>query len=418
MTFAEKVLARKTGKATTKPGETIFCIPDLVLIHDLSSLLTEPITQLIAQAGIKQFERMVIVFDRTTPALDEKTATEHKKIRELVQKYGVKHFFDIGTGICYQVMVEKGLVLPGTIVVGSASHICSCGAVNAFTTPLDPDGLKQFFATGDVSFPVPATIKVNLKGRLSEFVTASDLMLTIIKKIGTTGAANRAVEFHGDIAHLTMDDRLTIANMSAALGATVAVFPADELTRGYLAGLGIERTRYQEIWADKDATYSQELTFNLNEIVPMVAGPHKIDNGKPVNEVKGLEVHQCLIGTCASGRTSDFAIAARIISNRKISPKVRLLLLPASKMELEQSLDAEDIHTLIAAGGILLPPGCGPCLSAHQGILAPGERCLATANQNFPGKMGSKDAEIYLASPATVAASALTGKITDPRELL
>jgi homoaconitase/3-isopropylmalate dehydratase large subunit len=248
--------------------------------------------------------------------------------------------------------------------------------------------------------------------------SAKDLILTIIGKVGADGADYCSVEFCGDIGHLTIDDRFTIANMGVEMGAKNAVFPVDEVTKGYLQEIGVNRIAWNAEWADEGATYRQELTWSLAEIVPALALPHKVDQYKPVTELAGTEVQQCLIGTCTNGRASDLALAARILCGKKVSPNTRLLILPASRTELEEALDAGDIETLINAGAVLLPPGCGPCLGAHQGCLAPGEKCLSTSNRNFKGRMGCKDAEIYLASPATVAATALTGKITDPREVL
>ncbi len=417
MTFAEKIFARKSGRGSVKAGEIVFCSPDRLLMHDNAAAIVDKIANDLAEFGVARPEQIVIVLDHVIPAADEKTALGHKKVREFVARFGLKNFFDIGTGVCHQVMVEKGLVLPGMLAVGSDSHTCSYGAVNAFATGIDRTEAAALILTGETWFKVPESIRIVLKGRLPELVGAKDLILTIIGKIGADGADYLSVEFHGDVNHLTIDDRFTIANMGVEMGAKNAVFPVDEITKGYLREIGVEQSSWEPVWADSDARYRQELTFNLNDIVPMVAVPHKVDNVKPVNEVTGVEVQQCLIGTCTNGRASDFAIAADVIGKRKVSTKTRLLLIPASRAELEKALDAGDIQTLVSAGGVLLPPGCGPCLGAHQGVLAPGERCISTANRNFKGRMGCKDAEIYLASPATVAASALTGRITDPREV-
>jgi homoaconitase/3-isopropylmalate dehydratase large subunit len=249
-------------------------------------------------------------------------------------------------------------------------------------------------------------------------VTAKDLVLTIIGKVGADGADYCSVEYWGDLGSLSIDDRFVIANMGVEMGAKNAVFPVDELTMGYLESIGVKRTAWNPEWADEGAVYRQELRFDLDGIVPALALPHKVDKFKPVTELAGTEVQQCLVGTCTNGRASDLALAARILSGKKVHPRTRLLVLPASRAEMEKSLDAGDIQTLVAAGAVLLPPGCGPCLGAHQGCLAPGEKCISTSNRNFKGRMGCKDAEIYLASPATVAASAITGTITDPREVV
>jgi homoaconitate hydratase family protein len=418
MTFAEKVLARKGGKKNATAGDLVTCRPDRLLMHDNAAAITDKVAKDLAEFGIADREQPVIVLDHVIPASDEKTATSHKKIREFVKKYGIKHFFDIGTGVCHQVMVEKGLVLPSMLAVGSDSHTCSYGAVNALATGIDRTEAAALLLTGETWFKVPESIRITFHGRLPEMVSAKDLILTIIGKVGADGADYCSVEFWGDIGHLSIDDRFTIANMGVEMGAKNAVFPVDEVTKGYLQEIGVGRVTWNPEWADEGATYRQELSWNLAEIVPAIAVPHKVDKYKPVTELAGTEIQQCLIGTCTNGRASDFAVAAAILCGKKVSPGTRLLILPASRTELEEALDAGDIETLINAGAVLLPPGCGPCLGAHQGCLAPGEKCLSTSNRNFKGRMGCKDAEIYLASPATVAATALTGKITDPREVV
>jgi homoaconitate hydratase family protein len=418
MTFAEKLLGRKAGRKTARAGDLVTCKPDRLLMHDNAAAITDKVAKDTAEYGIADPEQPVIVLDHVIPASDEKTATSHKKIREFVKKYGVRHFFDVGTGVCHQVMVEKGLVLPGMLVVGSDSHTCSYGAVNAFATGIDRTEAAALLLTGETWFKVPETIKVTLKGCLPEVVTAKDLVLTIIGKVGADGADYCSVEYWGDVAHLTLDDRFVIANMGVEMGAKNAVFPVDEVTRGYLHSIGASGAKWNAEWADDHATYLKELAFNLPDIVPALALPHKVDRYKPVSELAGAEIQQCLIGTCTNGRASDFEVAARILCGKKVAETTRLLLLPASRAELEKALDSGDIQTLVAAGGVLLPPGCGPCLGAHQGCLAPGEKCISTSNRNFKGRMGCKDAEIYLASPATVAATALTGRITDPREVV
>ncbi len=418
MTFAEKVLAAKAGRAKVQAGEIVTCRPDRLLMHDNAAAITDKIAKDLEEFGIADPEQPVIVLDHVIPASDEKTATGHQKVRRFVKTYGIKHFFDIGAGVCHQIMVEKGLVLPGMLAVGSDSHTCSYGAVNAFATGIDRTEAAALILTGQTWFKVPESIRIKLTGRFGELVTAKDLVLTIIGRLGADGADYRSVEYWGDIGHLTIDDRFVIANMAVEMGAKNAVFPVDEVTKGFFHSIGVRRTDWNAVWADEDANYRQEFEFDLTTVTPVVAAPHKVDNVKPVSAVAGTEVQQCLIGTCTNGRASDFALAARVIGSRKVAPGVRLLLLPASRAELERSLDAGDIQTLVAAGGLLLPPGCGPCLGAHQGVLAPGENCISTANRNFRGRMGCRDASIFLASPATVAASAITGRITDPREVV
>jgi homoaconitase/3-isopropylmalate dehydratase large subunit len=257
-----------------------------------------------------------------------------------------------------------------------------------------------------------------LRNRLSSGVSAKDLILSIIGQVGADGANYCSVEVHGDISGLTIEDRLTVANMAIEMGAKNLAFPADSVATGYLASVGVPPGVHAATWADPDAAYERVLEFDLAALAPVVAFPHKVDNVKPVTEAEGIEIDQCLLGTCTNGRLSDFAVAAGILKGRQISPGVRLLLLPASRGILQEAMIRGYIPSLIQAGGTLLPPGCGPCLGAHQGILAPGEKCISTSNRNFKGRMGCKEAEIYLAGPATVAASALHGRISDPRKEL
>jgi homoaconitate hydratase family protein len=417
MTFAEKLLARKTGKASVRAGEIVTCKPDRLLMHDNAAAITDKVATDLAEYGVADAEQAVIVLDHVVPASDEKTAASHKKVREFVQKYGIKHFYDVGAGVCHQVMVEKGLILPGMLAVGSDSHTCSYGAVNAFATGIDRTEAAALLLTGETWFKVPETIRITLKGRLPDMVTAKDLILTIIGQVGADGADYCSVEFSGDIANLTIDDRFVVANMGVEMGAKNAVFPSDEVTKGYLHSIGVSRTAWNAEWADAGATCRRVLDYDLTKVVPAVALPHNVDNYRPARELAGTEVQQCLIGTCTNGRASDLAVAARILQGKRVHPRTRLLILPASRAELERALDSGDVQTLVAAGAVLLPPGCGPCLGAHQGCLAPAERCISTSNRNFKGRMGCKDAEIYLASPATVAASAITGTITDPRDV-
>ncbi len=418
MTFAEKVLARKAGRSQARAGEIVTCKPNRLLMHDNAAAIVDKVAEDLTKYKVADPEQVVVVLDHVIPASDEKTATSHKKIRAFVHQYGISHFFDVGTGVCHQVIVEKGLVLPGMLAVGSDSHTCSYGAVNAFATGIDRTEAAALLLTGETWFKVPESIKIVLRGGLPDMVTAKDLVLTIIGKVGADGTDYCSVEYWGDLGSLSVDDRFVIANMGVEMGAKNAVFPADEMTKRYLHSIGVESTSWSGEWADEGANYRQELTFKLDTIVPALAVPHKVDKYKPVAELAGIEVQQCLIGTCTNGRASDLALAARILKGKKVHPRTRLLVLPASRAELERALDAGDIQTLVTAGAVLLPPGCGPCLGAHQGCLAPGERCLSTANRNFKGRMGCKDSEIYLASPATVAASAITGTITDPREVV
>jgi homoaconitate hydratase family protein len=415
-TFAEKILAIKSGQSEVVPGQIVIVQPDHLLTHDNSAAIVGKIGGDLEEYGVARPEMPVIILDHVVPAASEKTAQNHKTTREFVAKYNIPNFFDVGTGICHQVLVEKGLALPGSIIVGSDSHTCSYGALGVFSTGVDRTEAAALLLRGETWLRVPETIKITLKGKLNPMVSAKDIILSIIGDIRADGAGYCAVEFHGNIESLSIDDRLTIANMGVEMGAKVAVFPVDQKTRDYLSSLGIEESAYQTVWADEDASYLKELVFDLGDIEPVVAFPHTVDNVKPVSKAEGLEFQQFFLGTCTNGRLSDFEVAAEILDGKKIAGGVRLIILPASKEIFEAALEKDIITKLSRAGAMILPPGCGPCLGAHQGALAPGEKCLSTANRNFKGRMGCKEAEIYLSSPQTVAVSAIYGKLTDPRK--
>jgi len=415
-TFAEKILAEKAGLKDAVPGQIVTVKPDYLLMHDNTAAVIEKISDEIEKYGIVDKNLPIIVLDHVIPAANEKTASSHKKIREFVKKHKLKNFFDIGNGVCHQIVFEKGFAIPGSLIVGSDSHTCSYGSVGAFSTGIDRTEAAVILLTGETWLKVPETIKITLKGKLKPFVSAKDVILYIIGDIGSSGADYCSVEFHGDLKQFSVGDRFTIANMGVEAGAKNAAFPVDKVTIEYLKSIGV--TNYTPVWADSDASYFKELTYDLSTISPTIACPHNVDNVKPVSELAGLEIEQCLIGTCTNGREKDFEIAANILKGKKVSPDVRLLILPASKNVFENCLRNGTIEILSNAGAIILPSGCGPCLGAHQGVLAPGERCLSTSNRNFKGRMGCKESEIYLASPATVAASAIYGEITDPREMM
>jgi homoaconitate hydratase family protein len=387
-------------------------------MHDNAAAIIKKIQPELNEYGVYNTDLPVIVLDHVIPASDEKTALNHKIIREFVSKYKIKNFFDIGAGVCHQIMIEKGLALPGKLILGSDSHTCSYGAVGAFSTGIDRTEAAALLLTGETWLKIPHSIKITLKGRLTEGVYAKDLILTIIGEISASGADYCSVEFHGDVNQLTVDDRFTVANMGVEMGAKNAVFPPDEITEKYLSSIGVKKQSYKKIIPDEDAEYVKEFNYNLDDVEPVVSTPHSVDNVKPVSKVEGVEIHQCLIGTCTNGRLSDFRVAASILKGKKIHPNVRLLILPSSQYVMRESIREGLMDVFLSAGAVILPPGCGPCLGAHQGVLAPGERCLSTSNRNFKGRMGCKDAEIYLGSPATVAASALKGVITDPRSVM
>jgi 3-isopropylmalate/(R)-2-methylmalate dehydratase large subunit len=418
MTFAENVLALASGRDHTVAGQIVMVRPAHLLMHDNASAILGKVTADIETYGLSSKDMPVIVLDHVVPANDEKTATGHKKIRSFVKKWGLPHFFDVGEGICHQVMLERGFALPGTVVVGSDSHTCSYGALGCFSTGIDRTEAAVLMLTGETWLKVPSSIQIVLEGAFQPGVTAKDLVLFVIGKLGADGANYMSVEFSGPaVARLSIEERFTIANMGIEMGAKAASFPVDALAIRYLEGLGFAPGAYSAVAADPDAVYERVVEVDLDALEPVLAMPHTVDNVHPVREHLGLPIDQVLIGTCTNGRISDLALAAAILRGRHVHPSVRLLILPASRSVLKEAIDTGILGMLVEAGATVLPVGCGPCLGAHQGALAPGERCLSTSNRNFKGRMGCNQAEIVLASPATAAASALFGTVTDPRDV-
>lgn len=413
-TFSEKILGLKLGKEVVA-GEIVNVEPDKILSHDNTAAISKTFAK-IGVKNVKYPDRLVIIIDHCVPAADDKHAQNHKTIREFVEAQGIKHFYDINYGICHQVLPETGHAYPGLVIIGSDSHTTTYGAFGAFSAGIGRTEAAASWATGDLWFRVPETLRINITGQFPKRVSAKDLILTIIGKLGADGGLYRAVEFTGpSISELSMSDRMLLCNMSAEMGAKNGYIPPDELTKNWLVAHGVKE--WNPIYSDPDANYNETLDFNLSDLVPCVAKPHTVDNYAPISEVKGTRVHQCLLGTCTNGRLDDLQAAAVMLKGKKISAKTRLLVFPASMRIFREAIADGTIDTLIAAGAVILNPGCGPCLGAHEGILAPEETCISTANRNFKGRMGNKDSYVYLASPEMVAASALTGEITDPREV-
>lgn len=418
MTFAEKILAKYAKEKETVPGQIVTVHPDHVLTHDNTAAIIQKISSELDTYGVFSKDLPVIVIDHVIPASSEKTALNHKQIREFVKKHHINHFYDVGQGICHQIVVEKGLALPGSLVLGSDSHTCSYGAVGAFSSGIDRTEAAALLLTGETWLKVPQSIKITFEGLLQKGSNAKDVILHIIGDISASGATYCSVEYHGDVEQFSVSDRFTIANMGVEMDAKNSLFFVDDITRTYLHSIGVSKKAYKPIIADEDAHYQTSLTYDVSDIVPLVACPHTVDNVKPASDLKDVSINQCLIGTCTNGRLEDFEIAAKILKGKHIHPDLRLIILPASTTILTQALEKGYINIFVKAGAMILPPGCGPCLGAHQGVLSPGEKCLSTANRNFKGRMGSKESEIYLASPATVAASAIKGTIVDPREVI
>ncbi len=414
-TFAEKVLAQKAGLERATAGQIVTVKPDRLLTHDNTSAIAATFRK-IGVARVADPTMNVIVLDHVVPAADETYAVSHQATRAFVAEQGIRAFYDIGEGICHQVLPEKGHAWPGAVIVGSDSHTPTAGALGAFAAGIGRTEAAAVMATGEIWLRVPESIRILVHGTLPPRVSAKDVILYIIGLLRADGADYCSVEFTGEaIAAMSVSERMTLTNMSAEMGAKNAVIEPDEKTLTWLAGRTSQP--FTPIYADADAAYARIIELDASTLAPQVARPHTVDNVAPVMDVAGKHIDQVVLGTCTNGRLDDLRAAAEILRGRHIAPGVRLLLLPASREVLQAALAEGLIGDLIAAGATLLNPGCGPCLGAHQGCMAPGEATLSTSNRNFKGRMGSKDAAIYLGSPATATASALTGVITDPREV-
>lgn len=418
MTFAEKILSKKSGSSRVKPGDVVIVEPDRALSHDNASA----IIRLFKSIGVERVwdpEKIVIVLDHAVPAPTDKHALNHKEIRGFVEEQGIKHFYDVSSqgGVCHQVFCEEGFALPGSLIVGSDSHTCTYGAFGAFATGIGRSEMAGVWALGQIWFRVPESIKIEILGDFPKGVYAKDLILKIIGDLGSDGADYKSVEFTGDgVRKMSISERMTLCNMVIEMGAKNGFIEPDEKTLLYLEK--VAKGSYEVIRPDEDASYERTFRFNLSELEPMVAKPHNVDNVSPVREVEGVKIDQALIGTCTNGRLDDLRIAASILKGKRVAKGVRLIVIPASWRVYKEALSEGIINILLESGAVIAPPGCGPCMGNHLGILAPGEVCISTANRNFKGRMGNPDSEIYLASPATVAISALRGRITDPREVL
>lgn len=411
-TFSEKVLSRKAGRAV-RAGEVVTVSPDYCLSHDNSAAIIGEFKK-IGVPRVKNPDSIVIILDHIVPAADEKYAQNHKTIREFVRAQELPHFFDIQNGVCHQVLPEEGFALPGKVIMGSDSHTTTYGAFGAFAAGIGRTEAASIWATGEIWLRVPETLRVEFHCRFPEGVYAKDAVLRLIGDHGADRANYEAIEFAGPAAgDFSLSSRMTLANMAAEMGAKNGYFIPDALTIAWLKARTLQE--FEVVQSDPDASYEAVLSYDLSALVPQIACPHTVDNVQPVTAVAGKPVQQVLIGTCTNGRLEDLEIAARILKGRKVSAGTRTLILPASRRVYLDALRNRTIEILSEAGCVILNPGCGPCLGAHQGLLAAGETVVSTSNRNFRGRMGHKDSEIYLASPATAAATALEGKITDPR---
>jgi len=413
-TLSEKILSEKSG-ADARAGDIVIAQVDLAFVQDTTGPLTIRQFKEVKHGRIANPQRTAIFLAHAIPSPNRQLSNDHKLLRRFAEDTGCL-IFEGGNGICHQLVAEM-FANPGDIIVGADSHTVTAGGLGAFATGMGSSDIAVVFALGKTWFRVPESIKFSISGRFRKWVGAKDLVLHLISVLGADGATYKALEFNGNtVASMTISQRLTVANMAVEAGAKVGIFPSDDVTRRYLAAQR-RGNKYRPLRPDDDANYERALTINASEIEPMVAMPHSVDNVAPVNMLAGTKINQVFIGTCTNGRLEDLAIAASILKNKKRHPSIRLIIAPASQQVLAKAMRIGYIQALAAAGAMILPPGCAACLGLHQGVLGDNEACLSTANRNFKGRMGNPEASIYLASPATAAASALTGEITDPRKV-
>jgi methanogen homoaconitase large subunit len=410
-TISEKILSRASGKPAFADNFIIADI-DYAMAHDGTSVLATKAFKEMGAQKVWDPERIIIPFDHIAPANNENAAKLQKNIRQWIKEQGITNFFDVGEGICHQVLPEQGFAMPGKLIIGADSHSCTYGAFGAFATGVGATDMAEIFATGKLWLRVPQTIRINVDGKLAKGVSAKDMTLFTIKKVGANGANYKAIEYYGQtISDLSIPQRMTLCNMSIEMGAKTGIVPPDEKTFKCLEG--IARDKYTPVYADEDAKYCKEFNFDAQDLEPQIAIPHEVDNVKDVGTVAGTPLDQVFIGSCTNGRFEDLKIVANILDGKKV--KVRTIVLPASRSVLINATESGIIATLLRSGVIIAPPGCGPCLGAHMGVICEGETCLSTSNRNFKGRMGAGGL-IYLSSPETAAASALKGVIADPRE--
>jgi len=412
-TFVEKVFGNKAGKDVSS-GSIVSVEPDYVMSHDNAAAISGTFKK-IGVDKIKYPERVVIILDHEVPAPKESSATNHKEIRNFVEEQKISNFFDINHGICHQIFTEQGFAMPGKLIVGSDSHTTTYGALGALSAGIGRSEVAAIWATGELWFSVPETIKIIVSGLMPKFVTAKDVALHIIGEIGSDGADYKAVEFSGDtISRMNVSERMVLSNMAAEMGAKCGYTLPDHNTFDFLRGRA--RTEYENIYSDEDAVFNRIININVEKILPSIAKPHTVDNFALIRDFEGTKIDQALIGTCTNGRLEDLQTAAEILKGKKV--KIRTLIIPASRTVYKEAIKDGTIETLIDSGAIIMNPGCGPCLGAHQGVMAPGEITFSTANRNFKGRMGCRESEIYLGSPVSVALASITGEITDPGRIL
>ena len=431
MTLAEKIFALHSGRDKVKAGDMVMAKLDMVLGTDVTVPLSVEVFRSMGAKKVFDPDKISLVNDHFVPAKDVQAATLSKIMREFAAEQEISSYFEVGrSGICHALLPDKGLVRPGDLVVGADSHTCTYGALGAFATGIGSTDMACAWALGELWFRVPESTRVNITGKFKPFVGAKDLILHIIHRLGVNGAIYHAIEFTGDaFENISMDGRFTIANMAIEAGAKTGLIQADEKTWDFMANtLKANQSKADNqapklpreglfLKSDDDAEYSQQLDVNIDDLEPLVAAPYLPSNAKPVGELKDVKVDQIVIGSCTNGRVDDFRAAAEVLGDNPVHHKVRLIMIPGTPGIMRQLLAEGLIEKFVKAGAILSPPTCGPCIGGHMGVLAQDEVGLFTTNRNFKGRNGHPDAKVYLCGPEVAAASALTGWITDPREI-
>ena len=412
LTFAQKVLARTSGESQVTPGQILDAFPDLVMSHTASWRCIRTFERI----GVKRFydvDRLAFVLDHTSPAHTNQIAAYQALIREFAREHGVKKFFDVSEGIAHLVLMERGLVKPGMLIVGTDSHSTIYGALGALGTGIGFSEVAAVWLTGRLWMMVPQSMKIVLEGHFRPGVYAKDLMLKLVHDVGANGATYLSVEFHGSlIKDLSVSERMTLTNLAMEMGCKNACVPPDAITEAYLRERG--GTPYEAVYSDPDAAYVREVTVSVDDLEPHVACPHEVENVRPISEVAGTRVHQVFIGSCANAKYEDLVAAADVLRGHRVDPSVRLIVAPGSRLILLEAMRNDVLQTFVEAGALIQNPGCSAC-AGDGGILGENEVCLSTANRNFLGRMGPRTSSIYLGSPAMAAATAITGVITDPR---
>lgn len=418
MTMTQKILAAHAGLDSVVAGQLIEADLDLVLGNDITSPVAIHEIEKMNVDGVFHKDKIALVMDHFAPNKDIKSAQHCKCVREFACKHDITNYFDVGEmGIEHALLPEQGLTVAGDVIIGADSHTCTYGALGAFSTGVGSTDMAAGMATGKAWFKVPSAIRFNIVGKPAKWVSGKDVILHIIGMIGVDGALYRSMEFVGEgIQYLSMDDRFTIANMAIEAGGKNGIFPVDDLTREYMKEHSSRP--FVEYEADEDAVYDEEYTIDLSTLKPTVAFPHLPENTRTIDEVGDVKIDQVVIGSCTNGRMDDLRVAAEILKGKKVAKGLRVIVIPATQKIYLQAMEEGLLRTFIEAGAIVSTPTCGPCLGGYMGVMAEGERCVSTTNRNFVGRMGHVESEVYLASPAVAAASAITGKISGPDEVM